>query len=133
MRSHYDSRGSVHEHRSCEPDTPGEGECLLGHSSRPAYLARHSTAVCSEHNLGVEHREQRVEVNVARGSKEGIDGFSLANEISVGNRGSPSHPAACTARELSCCGRGAVHDGGDLVEGHGEHVMLEHREQRGSN
>ena len=52
------------------------------------------------------------------------------------------HPAAGTAGELPRRGRGAAHDGSDLVEGHGEHVMqhkgeplggsqgLEHHQQR---
>jgi len=57
-----------------------------------------------------------------------VDNFSLAGEIGVGNRGRSPHPTACAARELPCRGRGAPHDGSDLVERHGEHVVQHDRE-----
>src|SRR5687767_12110327 len=70
--SHDDSCGSVHERRLCEPAKPREGEPLLGHGRRTADLPRcarrHGTAVDSEHDVWVEHREKRLEVTVARGS-----------------------------------------------------------------
>ena len=43
------------------------------------------------------------------------------------------HPAACAAGELPCRGRGAPHDGRDLVEGHGEHVVQHEREPLGGS
>jgi uncharacterized protein YbjT (DUF2867 family) len=74
-RSHDDSHRSVDERRSCGPGTP------LGHpldhgwrtTDPPRYARRRGTAVCSEHYLRVEHRNKRVEVSGARGSKEGVD------------------------------------------------------------
>ena len=61
-------------------------------------------------HVWVEHREKRVEVTAARGGKEGVDDFSLAGEIGVGNRGrSVPPPAPCTRRRarLASC-RAAV-------------------------
>jgi hypothetical protein len=79
--------------------------------------------VGSEYDVWVEQGEERVEVTTARGSEEGLDYFSLAGEICVGDRGRSLHPAACAACELPCCGRGAPYDGSNLVEGHGEQVV----------
>ena len=83
----------------------------------------HVCAVGSEHDVWVEHREKRLEVTLARGGQEGVDDFSLAGAIGVGNRGRSLYPAAGPAGVLPGCSRGAPHDGGDLVEGHGEHVV----------
>jgi hypothetical protein len=46
-------------------------------------------------------------------------------------RGRTLYPAAGAAGELPCRGRGAAHDGGDLVEGHGAHVVQHEREPLG--
>jgi hypothetical protein len=40
----------------------------------------------SRRHIGVEHRDQRLEVAFARGGDEGIDGLALGGEIDVGNR-----------------------------------------------
>jgi hypothetical protein len=47
----------------------------------------HGTEVGSEDHVWVEHRHKRVEVAAARGGEEGVDDFSLAGQICVGNRG----------------------------------------------
>jgi len=156
VRSPHGSRGSVHERRLRESGAPRE---RVGHDRRTADLRRqlrcaltlprcarlHGYAVGSEHDLWVEQCEKRGEVTAARGSEEGVDDFPLASEISIGNCGRTLHPATCAARELPCRGRGAPHDGSDLVEGHGEHVVqdegeplggsqrFEHHEQRGTD
>src|SRR2546429_9270264 len=80
----------------------------------------HGCGVGSQHDVWIEHCQQRVEVTAARGSEEGVDHFSLASEIGVGNRGRSLYTAACAARELPGSGLRAPHDGSDLVEGHGE-------------
>jgi hypothetical protein len=53
----------------CEAGTPREGERLLGHGRRTADLPwgarRHGGAVGSEHDVWIEHREQRSEVTDA--------------------------------------------------------------------
>jgi hypothetical protein len=56
-------------------------------------------AVGSDHDVWIENRKKRVEVTAARGSEEGVDNFSLAGEIGVGNLGRSLHPAARAARE----------------------------------
>jgi hypothetical protein len=52
------------------------------------------------HDVRVEHREQRVEITVARGSEEGVDDLWLVGEVGVGSSAPSPHPAARTAREL---------------------------------
>src|SRR5215203_607680 len=63
-----ESRGSVHECRSCKGGKPREGERLLGHRPRAADLlrcaCRQGTDIGSEHDVWVEHREQRLEVTL---------------------------------------------------------------------
>ncbi len=69
--SPHRSRGTVDEHRLGEPGTPGEG---ASHGRRTAHFpgsARiHGCAICSEHDVWVEQRQQRVEVAAARGGEE---------------------------------------------------------------
>src|SRR3989304_1798507 len=43
----------------------------------------HGGAVGPEHDIRVEHREQRVEVAASRGSQEGLDDLSLTDAIDV--------------------------------------------------
>ena len=88
-------------------------------------------AVGSQHDVRVEHRDQRLEVAVAGGGEEGVDDFALAGEIGVGHRGRSLHPAPRAARELPRRGRGAPDDGRDLVERHAEHVVQHEREPLG--
>jgi hypothetical protein len=84
------SRGSVDERRLCEPGAPGEG---AGHGRRAADLRRrargHGCAVGAQHDVRVEHREQRGEVAGAGGGEEGVDHCSLAGEIGVDHRPLP--------------------------------------------
>ena len=63
-----------------------------------------------------------------RGREEGVDHGALARVIGVGHRGRALHPAAGAAGELPRRGRGAPHDGSDLLEGHGEHVVQHERD-----
>ncbi len=83
--SHDDSRASVHERRSYERREPRKGERLAGHGGRTANHHRgrrtQDTAVGSQHDIGVEHRDKRVEVTVAGGGEEGVDHFSLAGPL----------------------------------------------------
>ena len=83
----------------------------------------HGGRVGPEHDVGMEHGEQRVEVAVARGGQEGVDDFPLAGAIRAGSRGRTLHPAARAARELPGRARGASQDRRDLVEGQVEHVV----------
>src|SRR5215217_7417012 len=87
----------------------------------------HGTAIDSQHDVRVEHREQRLEVTLARGSEEGVDGLLLAGKTGVGRSGRSPHPAARAAGELPRRGGRAPHDGSYLFEGHGEHVVQHER------
>ena len=90
-------------------------------------------AVGSEHDVRVEHGEKRVEVAAARGGEEGFDDLPLAGEVGAGSLSRSLHPAAGAAGELPGCGRRATHDGGDLVEGDGEHVVQHEGEPLGGS
>jgi len=64
-----------------------------------------SAGVGAEHYIGVEQREESLEVTFTRGGEEGVDDFSLTAEASVGNRGLLLDTAAGAAGELPCRGR----------------------------
>jgi len=103
----------------------------LGHGGRTADLTRracnHGRRVGTAYDGWVQQREKSVEVTTARSGKEGVDDLSMAGEIGVRHLRS-LYPAACTAGELPGGGRGASHDGTDLVEGDGEHVVQDEGE-----
>jgi hypothetical protein len=92
-----------------------------------------TAAVRPKHDVRVQAREQRVKVPATGGGKEGVDDFSLAGEIGVGNGGRILHPAAGSARELPCRRRRASNEGRELVEWHGEHVVQDEREPLGGS
>ena len=86
-----------------------------------------------EHDIGVEHGDQRVEVTLARGGDEGVDDLPLGAEVGVRERRGTADAAAGTARELpSRVGR-ALHDRRDLLERHREHVVQDERESLGGS
>src|SRR5215207_1909915 len=134
-RSDYDAHGSVDKRRLSEPGPCREGQRPPSYGPRTVDLARsastHGCAIGSNDDVGVENRDKRVEVAIAGGGEEGIDNFTLAHAIAVGNRGRALHTAPCAARELPCGRRGAVNDRGDLIEGHCEHVVEHEREPLG--
>jgi hypothetical protein len=99
--SHDDARGTVHQCRLREPGKPREaasGERLLAHGPRtadqPPGAHSHGTGIGADHDIWVEHRQQRGEVTVARGSEEGVNDFPLVAQVGVGLRGRTLHPAA---------------------------------------
>jgi hypothetical protein len=68
-RSPRESRGSIHEGRSCGAGAPREGlgnGCCATNSARCTHI--HGGTVGSKHDIWVEQREKRVEVAAARGS-----------------------------------------------------------------
>ena len=103
---------------------------------------RPRAAADPEDHLGVEDRDEPLEVTVARGRDEGVDDASLSFHVGVGSGVSRLNAAACAARELASRIRGALDDGRDLLEGHAEDVVqhegdafgrrerLEHHQQR---
>ncbi len=72
---------------------------------RPADLLRrahlHGGGVGDEHHVGVEQRDQGVELTVARRGEEGIDDLSLTGGVGVGNRACSLDAAASSAGELA--------------------------------
>jgi len=60
--------------------------------------------------------------------EERRDDLALPGEVGLGHRVAAPHPPPCPARELLGRGGCAVHDAGDLVEGHREHVV-QHEDQ----
>lgn len=76
------AHGSVDERRSSELGKPPEGECLVGHGPRaadfPGCARGTSATIGAEHDVGVEHRDERIEVSVAGGSEERAHHLSLA-------------------------------------------------------
>jgi hypothetical protein len=115
--------------------TPREDERLLSHGPLTADFSRcarrHGSAVCSDHNVWIKHREKRLKVSTARGGEEGIDHLSLAGEICVGNHVRSVHPTTSAARELPYRSWSPSYDGSDLVEGYGKYVKQYKREPLG--
>ena len=78
-----------------------------------------TAASARTHDVGIEHREQRVEVAVARGGEKRVDHLALPRDVGVwGGVASRTHAAARAARELARRGRRAADDRRDLVERH---------------
>ena len=100
-----------------------------------------------QHNVRVEHREQRVEVAFPRGGQEGVDHLPPPRDLArlpFGVRvAGPCllrpgllrpgllHPAAGPAGQLTGGDGGALYNRGDLLERHGEHVVQHEREPFG--
>ena len=71
-------------------------------------------------------------ISAAGRGQIGVDDTALAVQIrSVRRRGGSFHPSAGAAGELPHRWGGAAHDGGDVVEGHVEHVVQDEREPLG--
>ena len=60
---------------------------------------------------------------LTRGGQEGVDHLALALQVDVGDGRFALNAPAGTAGQLTRRLGGAFHDGGDLVEGHGEDVV----------
>ena len=89
------------------------------------------SALTPEYDLGVEHRQQRLEVAVARGVEERFDHPALlVQALGPGLRRSADPPTR-PARELAGGGYAPLHDRRDLLERHSEHVVQHEREPLG--
>jgi ABC-type multidrug transport system ATPase subunit len=112
---------------------PATGEDLArdGFGSRYGLAGPWTAAagVDPEHHVGVEHRDESLEVPVAGGRQEGVDQLALPCEVGIlGGRGA-ADAAACAAGELARGPRRRVDNRSDLVEGHGKHVVQHERFQ----
>ena len=69
---------------------------------RSAHLAEHAaTEVCAQDHVGVEHRDEPVEVALACRGEEGVHDVALALQVRVGHRSLTLHPPSGAACELS--------------------------------
>jgi hypothetical protein len=80
----------------------------------------------AEHDIGIEHREQALEIAVTGGCQERFDDLALPAEIGLRDLRRALHAAAGAAGELPCRGWRASHDRRDLLERHREHIV-EHK------
>lgn len=78
-------------------NAPAEkGRPFLVATRRPAQRS----GVRPQHDVRVEHRDEPLEVAVARGGHEGVDDLPLRAEIAVRCGGRTPHTAARAARQL---------------------------------
>ena len=80
-----------------------------------------------QHDVGVEHGDQAVEVAGPGGTEEGVDHGPLPGEVGFGRRGRLLHLAAGATGQLTRGGRRPVEDRGDLLERDGEAVVQDER------
>ncbi len=123
-RSDDDADISVDENRASSPGTAGDH--LPGNGLYAVYLlccAACGSPVVPEHDIRVEHLEQRVEVACARRRKEGVDQLPLPRQIGVPGRVKAMYPAAGAAGQLPGCFLGTPHDRGDFLKRQRENVM----------
>ena len=81
-----DPRHPVHQRPAREPAKVREGSGLLGHRVCAADLPRRArgAGVRPEHDVGVQHREQRPEVAVSRGRQECVYDLPLTGGVGGG-------------------------------------------------
>src|SRR5665811_2324526 len=99
----------------------------------PIAAHRHGDTVGADHGVRIEQRDKRLEVTDARGRQKGVDNCSLAVMNDGGICVRALYPAAGSARELPCRGRGALHDERDLVKRYREHVVQHEGEALGGS
>ena len=111
--------------------------CANGMARRATFSApwttreRSAALVGAQHDVGVQDRDEALEVTVTGGGEEGVDDAALLVQVRVRRRGGALDAAAGAAGELARGGRGAVDQRADLVEGHGEHVVQDEGEPLG--
>ena len=108
VRPHEAAASPFDERRLAQPGpapTNVSATAAAPRTSRVGAHRLHRGGVGPEHDVRVEHREQRVEVAAARGGEEGVDDLRAGGLRS----GSPRRPAPCTRRRarLASC-RAAV-------------------------
>ena len=131
-RSVHQSRTSRKTRQSARKRDRQSSHCL-GAADLPAASGRRWTAVRSEDDIRVEHRQQPGEVAAARSGEEGIDRRSLVRPVRIGSLfySLDPYPPAGPAGKLAGRARRAPDDLGNLVEGHREHVVEDKRDAFG--
>lgn len=92
---------------------------------------RLGTGVGAQDHVGVEHRDEPVEVPRAAGGEERVDDLALCGEARIRHRGGSAHTAPRAAGELPRGLRRAVDHRRDLVERNGEDVVEHESETLG--
>jgi hypothetical protein len=127
---YHDSHRSVHEHQlrelSAFQQTPECAGCGLRSTDLLCCTSGHGCAVGSDHDIRIEHCQQRVKGPFARGGKEGRNHFAASDEIPIRSRWRSPHLAASSTGELSGCWDFPLQHERNLVERDGEEIM-EHK------
>jgi len=110
-----------------------EPERLAGDRRRAAHYGgrgrSHGAVIGPQHHVGVEQRDERVEVAATRGAEEGVDDDALTREIGIrGPEVRALHASSGATRELSRRDRRSADHRPDLVERQLEHVVEHERE-----
>ena len=84
-----------------------------------------------EHDVRIEHRQQRLEVPLPRGRQKCPDQRLLVAHVGIGGRLSELHATARAAGQLPGRHGRAPHDGRDVIERKIEHVVEDERHPLG--
>jgi hypothetical protein len=127
------AHGPVYQRQMDEPGTAGVAEREGAHGPGTVHrrAGRQPGAVVTEHDLGVEHGHERVEVAVPQRGQERVDDPPLAGQVDLPGRSHALDPTAGPAGQLPGRDGGAFQDGSDVVEGHGEDVVQDEGEAFG--
>jgi len=128
------ARRPVHQRRTDEPGAarvPERVGAYLPGAVHRRGAAGQPGAFVAEHDLRVQHGDQRVEVTVPQRGQERVDDPPLPGQVDLAGRGRALDPAAGPAGQLAGGHGGALQDGGDVVEGHGEDVVQDEGEAFG--
>jgi hypothetical protein len=125
VRGDDGARGAVDDrrpNRRVELGVGGRAPCHGLGAAKDERRLLAQTGIDPELDLGSEHRDECVEVAIARRGEEGVDDLPLSHEIRVGLRGA-LHAPSRAAGELLSRRFGTVQSRGDVREWHGEDVM----------
>jgi len=135
VRRHHDAGNAVHQSRAHERRKLREGQRLPGHGRCTTHHVgdgrTQDAAVRADHDVRIQHGDQRLEVASSGCGEERVDHPALAGEVSVRGRSCPLHPAPASTRELPRRRRRAPGDRRDLVERDAEHVVQHERQPLG--
>ena len=125
--------GAVDERTADREPGAGPHRRLAGDRLRAVGSVREpgQPSVGPEHDIGGEHRDERLEVAAARRGQERVHDLPLFGERGVRDRRGGAHPPAGAAGQLPGRRGRAVDDRGDLLERHREHVMQDERQPLG--
>jgi hypothetical protein len=124
-------RFGVDSHRSHRRREPRTDERVSGSWRGAANLLQRRSEIESNHDVGIEHPKQRVEVAGARRRQEGGHHLALGTHVRVERRGYALDAAPGATRELPDRGRRLADDPCDLLESNAERVVQHEGEPLG--